>query len=269
MSMTEAGELLLDERGQLDECEQVIERGLATFVEVGTALATIRDGRLYRATHGTFEDYCRERWGFNDSRARQLIIAAETAMELETVTNVTVRNEGQARAIAPTLKEHGPEVAAEVLRQAAEVGLSAKSIQETAARAVATRVRAERQRQEQAQKADDLLANPKTRTEVDDLIDQLEAGQTIVINLRDPIATALERAGYVTRIDRNSPWGNPFILDDDGTRDQVVDAYRNHYLPNKPSLLNRIHELRGRALGCWCAPAACHGDALKAAAGES
>lgn len=269
MTMAEAQELLLDEQSRLDECETVIERGLGTFVEVGTALAEIRDSRLYRHQFKTFEDYCRARWGFSRRHSNRLIEAAEVVEQLGPIGPIpAITNEAQTRAIAPVLREQGPEVAAQVLREAAEVGLTAKSIQETAARAVATRVRAERQRQQQAQKADALLADPKARTEVDDIIDQLEAGATIVVNLRDPIATALDRAGYVTRIDRNTPWGNPFIVDDDGTRDQVIAAYRDHYLPHKPSLLNRVHELRGRALGCWCAPAACHGDILKTAAGE-
>lgn len=269
MSMAEAQELLLDEQSRLAECEAVIERGLGTFVKVGTALAEIRDGRLYRKHFRTFEDYCRERWNLSRKRAYDLIGGAEVVAALSPIGDTPpMENEAQTRALAPVLREHGPEFAAEVLQQAAEVGLTAKSIQETAARAVATRVQAERQRQQQAQKADAILADPKARTEVDDIIDQLEAGATIVVNLRDPIAVALDRAGYVTRIDRNTPWGNPFILDDDGTRDQVIAAYRDHYLPHKPSLLNRIHELRGRALGCWCAPASCHGDILKTAAGE-
>lgn len=85
---------------QLAELEAVIERGLQTFVDVGTALLTIRDNRLYRETHGTFEDYCRERWGMVASRARQLIAAAETVENLQTVTNVTLPvNEGQARPL--------------------------------------------------------------------------------------------------------------------------------------------------------------------------
>jgi hypothetical protein len=36
------------------ECEAVLQRGLATFIEVGAALLRIRDGRLYRDTHKTF-----------------------------------------------------------------------------------------------------------------------------------------------------------------------------------------------------------------------
>lgn len=77
---------LMDAEGAdaaLAACEAVIERGLKSFVEVGQALARIRDERLYKAEFATFEDYCRTRWGFNSSRARQLIGAAQT------VTNVT------------------------------------------------------------------------------------------------------------------------------------------------------------------------------------
>ncbi|MEU4823116.1 hypothetical protein AB0H37_14695 [Actinomadura sp. NPDC023710] len=77
---------------------------------VGNALLRIRDGRLYRADFGTFEEYCRERWGFSDSRARQLIGAAQT------VTTVTVAglpapaNEGQARALTAVPEPERAEV---------------------------------------------------------------------------------------------------------------------------------------------------------------
>ena len=45
----------------------------------------------------------------------------------------------------------------------------------------------------------------------------------------------------------------------------MITNYRDHYLPYKPSLLSRLPELRGKALGCWCAPEPCHADVLKAA----
>lgn len=38
------------------ELEQVIERGLQTFVEVGNAIREIRDSRLYKDEYGTFEE---------------------------------------------------------------------------------------------------------------------------------------------------------------------------------------------------------------------
>ena len=47
----------------LDRLEDRAQRGLATYVEVGDALAEIRDKHLYRGSHPSFETYVRERWG--------------------------------------------------------------------------------------------------------------------------------------------------------------------------------------------------------------
>lgn len=52
------------------------DHGLETFYEVGKALLEIRDQRLYRAAHGTFEEYCRERWNLGRRYANQVIAAA-------------------------------------------------------------------------------------------------------------------------------------------------------------------------------------------------
>ncbi len=54
-------------------CESVIEKGMATFVEVGQALAQVRDAELYRETDGTFEKYARRRWGMQKSQAYRMI----------------------------------------------------------------------------------------------------------------------------------------------------------------------------------------------------
>ena len=66
----------------LTRCEAIIERGLKTFIEVGTALLEIRDNRLYRDTHKTFEAYCRERWGWSHRHANRMIEASEVANNL-------------------------------------------------------------------------------------------------------------------------------------------------------------------------------------------
>jgi VRR-NUC domain len=92
-------ELALLEHKRLDELEAIIERGVQTFVEVGLALSEIRETRLYREVHATFDDYCRERWDFTDRRARQLIAAAEIG------TMVPVESERQARELAPLRDE--------------------------------------------------------------------------------------------------------------------------------------------------------------------
>lgn len=80
-----------DERGRLAECEAVIERGLKTFVDVGNALLQIRDDRLYRAEYGTFEDYCRDKWGWQRHYANRLIGAAQVTKNLVPIgTNQTM-----------------------------------------------------------------------------------------------------------------------------------------------------------------------------------
>jgi len=59
-------------------------------------------------------------------------------------------------------------------------------------------------------------------------------------------------------------WGNPFpLLDpkDDKARDEVYRQYCEWVL-QQPKLMNNLHTLRGKTLGCWCAPRLCHGDFL-------
>ena len=66
---------------------------------------------------------------------------------------------------------------------------------------------------------------------------------------------------YDVYIGRPSKWGNPFEIGKDGTRKEVIEKYRKYVLSNK-ELMNSLHELEGKTLGCWCKPLACHGDVL-------
>ncbi len=67
----------------LAELEDVIERGQTTFVEVGNALAAIRDGRVYKqAGFTTFETYCKERWGWTRRYVDRNIAASAFAERL-------------------------------------------------------------------------------------------------------------------------------------------------------------------------------------------
>lgn len=102
----------LREQRRLVELEGVIQGGLQTFVEVGEALLEIRGSRLYRFTHGTFEEYAKKRWGLSQSRSYQLMDAAAVAGAIGSTT-VEVANEAQARELAPVLREHGPEAVRE------------------------------------------------------------------------------------------------------------------------------------------------------------
>ena len=62
-------------------------------------------------------------------------------------------------------------------------------------------------------------------------------------------------------IGRPSQWGNPFVIGKEGTRAEVIAKYEA-WLRTQPHLLAALPELRGKVLGCWCAPQACHGDVL-------
>lgn len=98
----------------LQQLEGVIERGLATFVEVGQALLEIREHRLYRETHDSFEAYCRERWGWSRQRAHQMIEASAVSTMVDTAS----LNERQARELA-RLKDE-PEAVREVWSEVTE-----------------------------------------------------------------------------------------------------------------------------------------------------
>ncbi len=103
--------------------EATIERGLQTFVEVGQALAEIRDRRLYRQSHATFEAYCNERWGRGRRWANQLVCASVAAVHVgKHVSQTPNARQAMALAKAPVewqveawtyaIKEHGQTVTA-------------------------------------------------------------------------------------------------------------------------------------------------------------
>lgn len=91
-----------DEASELNVLEAVIERGLATFVEVGLALHRISEGRLYRALgYASFADYAEERWAISRSYAYRKIEAARVVAVLEPVEGTPLPvNEAQARELA-------------------------------------------------------------------------------------------------------------------------------------------------------------------------
>jgi len=66
---------------------------------------------------------------------------------------------------------------------------------------------------------------------------------------------------YDVYIGRPSKWGNPFRIGEDGNRMEVIRRYEE-YIRSNPSLLSDLDELRGKILGCYCAPLPCHGDVL-------
>ncbi len=82
---------------------------------------------------------------------------------------------------------------------------------------------------------------------------------------------------FDVNIMRPTIWGNPYKIGEDGTREEVIQKYRER-LEGLPHLVELARKkLRGKRLGCCCKPQPCHGDVLvefvegkfKTAEGES
>jgi hypothetical protein len=77
--------------------------------------------------------------------------------------------------------------------------------------------------------------------------------KTRVVNLRqEPCDVYIGRPGK---------WGNPFKISSARNREEVIRLFEV-YLNSHPTLKKDLQELRGKTLGCWCYPQACHGDVL-------
>lgn len=77
----------------------------------------------------------------------------------------------------------------------------------------------------------------------------------------DRVVNKKQTKAYDVYIGRGSKWGNPFKIGEHGDRDEVIRKYED-YIRNSPELLEALPELKGKVLGCWCRPKACHGDVL-------
>lgn len=116
---TEAADVPLtdDQRERLRELEHQVEE---SFYRAGIALREIRDSRLYRETHGSFEEYCLERFGFRRRHPYQLIDAAIITDNIRgsaRIAHVLPTNEYQLR---PLVKLKDAERQAEAWTRAVE-----------------------------------------------------------------------------------------------------------------------------------------------------
>ena len=64
-------------------------------------------------------------------------------------------------------------------------------------------------------------------------------------------------------------FGNPFQIGKDGSRQEVIRkfrewingiAYQNVEPERRQWILQNLHLLEGKKLGCYCKPQSCHGD---------
>ena len=65
---------------------------------------------------------------------------------------------------------------------------------------------------------------------------------------------------YDVLIDRTTKWGNTFRLGRDGTREEVIEKFREKAWGDLEFIAMVVSELTGKTLACWCKPLPCHGD---------
>ena len=84
-----------------------------------------------------------------------------------------------------------------------------------------------------------------------------------------PRVVHCKKEPYDVYIGRPSKFGNPFSHKggtlaqvEVETREEAIVCFEN-YVYATPWLLKAIkEELKGKTLGCWCSPLACHGEVL-------
>lgn len=105
------------EAKRLSSLIAIIDRAVGSCFEAGEALAAIHSERLWRFSHGSFDEFCRARWGFVQSRAYNLMKSAEVKSNLQEAGishDLFPKTEYQARALAAVK----PEVRAETWMRA-------------------------------------------------------------------------------------------------------------------------------------------------------
>ncbi|MBD2535427.1 hypothetical protein H6G97_40945 [Nostoc flagelliforme FACHB-838] len=90
VSAVEVPELTEQEQSDRLHLERRVERA---FFEAGKALAQLRDRRLYRSTHRTFEEYCRDRFGYTHRRVNYLIAGSIVFDNIVAGTNCSQNEE--------------------------------------------------------------------------------------------------------------------------------------------------------------------------------
>ena len=151
--------LTITESERLEKCEEVIERGLKTFVDVGGSLLEIRDSKLYRTGYATFEEYCRDRWGMSRIHAHRMIEAASVTNNLLPMGNILPINERQARPLTQLEPDQQREAWRAVIDNAPPTGITAALVLE-AAKEIQQEKRDER-RAERIEKIVEITSNNK------------------------------------------------------------------------------------------------------------
>jgi hypothetical protein len=86
--------------------------------------------------------------------------------------------------------------------------------------------------------------------------------QTVVVNInKDRFDVYIGRTGR----GEDEYFGNPFRMGNGTSRDDSVQKFQKYFtdrIGKDSEFRRRVLELKGKRLGCFCKPKACHGDVI-------
>ena len=245
-----------------EEAQNLIQEIKDDFTSIRQKLRLLEEKKGYKALgYQSFDDCCKEE--FKDISSNYLyrnIAAAHTEQALDKLE----------------LLPKGKEISETVLRPLTTFNEDYQSLGEAFEKAdqIAKEENDGKITENITRRARDFVKDKKVEWRSDELERKatVESGGTVVANMRTDgdkalIHWAKENDCY-QRIDRNSEWGNPYELDQDGDRDTVCDSFE-YYFKRKYGLHKELHTLKGKVLGCWCYPKRCHGNHLKKLADDT
>lgn len=130
--MTPAKFKLTDDQRQLrDECIRDVKVGLLGFPKMISAAMQLRNDRLYRETHDSWELFCRDEFDMTPQYCNRLIAAMELKESLPETLSGKITNESQAKALASVPKEFRSKVLSETAKSGPVTAASIKKQSET------------------------------------------------------------------------------------------------------------------------------------------
>lgn len=95
------------------------------------------------------------------------------------------------------------------------------------------------------------------------MLKEFENDTRVVHCLKEPYDVYIGRG-------HGSEWGNPFThIKSEATlakfvvrtREEAIEKYKD-WVKTQSHLMEKLPQLKGKRLGCWCKPKKCHGDVL-------
>lgn len=115
--LSDGAKLTDREREELAACEEAIRQAQRSFITSGRALAVIRDGRHYKETHRTFDEYL-ESWDISRQEASRRILAYPLGEKLSRIRDKI--NLDQVLKLLPVADRHGDAAAELILKTVAD-----------------------------------------------------------------------------------------------------------------------------------------------------